>query len=149
MKDKILYCNGCSWTWGDDLENPIEERFSTLLGEKANLTVINNAMNGGSNFRVARTTMNYLLSNRDKWDDIIVVIGFTDPSRYEFYDAEKNKFDCFNIHKVYNEPDTKRGKVAKSYFSNLYSDELAYEFYMNQILYLQSWVNWLKNFQLI
>ena len=137
---KIIYCNGCSWTWGDDLENPQQERFSTLLGEKTKFSIINEAKNEGSNYRIVRTTINYLLTNRDKWEDIIVILGFTDPSRYEFFNEDTKEFDCFNIHKVYNEPHTKRGVVAKNYFSHLYSDELSYETYLNQIIYLQSFL---------
>ena len=89
----LLLTNGCSWTWGGGLEtftkNVDKKRLDfvwpTHLGKMLGANyVINLSMGCGSNQRILRTTIDYLI-NFKKIDNITAVIQFTDPSRYEYY----------------------------------------------------------------
>lgn len=96
----ILLANGCSWTYGGglDLHDPPREELDQLtwpkhLADNLNISKFVNLADGcGSNQRVFRTTLNYLLDNNSD-EDIIAVVQFTEESRYEYYyplDLEDN-----------------------------------------------------------
>jgi len=75
---KYLYANGCSWT----CDGP--KPWPSFLGEKLSVEVINDSKGGGSNDRIFRTTTNFLVENQDILNELIVVIGFTWPTRLEY-----------------------------------------------------------------
>lgn len=88
----ILIANGCSWTYGGglDLNGITREELDQVTWPKHladNLgasTFVNLAEGCGSNQRIFRTTLNYLLDNKFD-EDVVVVIQFTEESRYEYY----------------------------------------------------------------
>lgn len=87
-----LITNGCSFTWGGgfyDYPDYLREtmvwphHLGALLQAKQ---VVNLSSGCGSNQRIFRTTLNYILSTPKKdLENAIAVIQFTDSSRYEFY----------------------------------------------------------------
>jgi hypothetical protein len=92
-----LLTNGCSWTWGIGLdaygpeyyEQSIRER-TTWPGQLASLmnasNVINLSIGCGSNQRIVRTTIDWILAqNRKDMSDVTAVIQWTHKSRYEYY----------------------------------------------------------------
>lgn len=86
---KTLYANGCSFTLGDELSNPEAQRFPTLIARKQGLNVINHARCGAGNEEICRKTMDYLMKYVDIGyftEDLVVVIGWTLVSRWEYYD---------------------------------------------------------------
>ena len=109
----ILLTNGCSWTWGGGLEyvisvdNIIHKNISTfpeistdglddiryasvwpyhlgnMLGSEK---TINLALGGGSNQRIVRTTLNWIMSqSAEDLENTVAVIQWTDAARYEYY----------------------------------------------------------------
>ena len=60
-----LYVNGCSFSYGDELQNPEEERYSTHLGKLLDIDVVNKAWPGSSNERIWRTTKEQLFKDRN------------------------------------------------------------------------------------
>ena len=89
-KLKYLYANGDSWMVGDGVEN--EERWSKLLSDKLGLIEINESTSGGSNDRMVRRTIRWFDNNTDKWDEVLVVLGFTTPHRMEYWDPVDKKW---------------------------------------------------------
>jgi hypothetical protein len=86
-----LLANGCSWTQGGGLDlNGITRQeldqvtwpkhLHDLLGAT---DFVNLAAGCGSNQRIFRTTLDYLLDNKD--EDIVAVIQLTEESRFEYY----------------------------------------------------------------
>ena len=118
----ILYANGCSWTAGLELEYE-EELFNewlktqpeqynmydfynqynwpTYLGKQLDAdTVINDAVGGGSNQRMIRTTLNYINSlTEEQRKDVIVVLCWTSAERNEIYidDPVIKGWQVFNL----------------------------------------------------
>jgi hypothetical protein len=114
----ILYTNGCSWTVGSELEfdeelykpwaalQPSDKKpedynitefynmynWSAYLSKKLQADrVINDAIGGGSNQRMVRTTLEFIQTlNRKELDDLVVVLGWTSAERHEIYVDDKN-----------------------------------------------------------
>jgi hypothetical protein len=60
-----LLVSGCSFTYGDELDNIEEERWSTHLGKLLNMEVINVAKPGNSNKAIWRSVKEQLLNQND------------------------------------------------------------------------------------
>ena len=107
----ILYTNGCSWTVGNELEFD-EELFNayvsahtpynmvdyynqynwtSYLGKKLNAnTIINDSIGAGSNQRMIRKTIDFILNlSSEEQKDLIVVLGWTSAERHEIYVEDK------------------------------------------------------------
>ena len=65
---KLLFL-GCSWTWGDELQNREKERYSSIIGKRLNADVVNLGENGFSNHAIARI---FLDQNLDQYDYVFV-----------------------------------------------------------------------------
>jgi hypothetical protein len=87
----MILFDGCSYTYGDELENPEKERFSSLIGgEHVNLGEC-----GKSNDGITRTTISYCEKNKVD----TAVIQFTLYSRREVMRSDRNKWDFVNCQK--------------------------------------------------
>ena len=97
----ILYSIGDSVTWGAELENKEQERYSKLVANHLNAIDCNNASAGVSNDYIFRNTMRDILQWLDTgriWDEtngwvesdgLKVLIGWTSPTRFEWWDGKK------------------------------------------------------------
>jgi hypothetical protein len=97
----ILYSNGDSVTWGAELENKKEERFSKLIANHYNAIDCNNSSAGVSNDYIFRQTIRDIIywkntkkcwSEESGWiedDNIIVMIGWTSPTRFEWWNGHE------------------------------------------------------------
>ena len=80
-----LYTNGCSFTYGAELDNR-ELRYGHLLTNKLGCEYhIDKSLNGSSNERIFRTTLDYLQDPNTNLKDLCVVIGWSGISRKEFF----------------------------------------------------------------
>lgn len=102
----ILYTNGCSWTWGGGLGSSYE--FNNELRLKSvwphylgNLLkadkIVNLSMGCGSNQRILRTTLNWIV-NQEVLNDTIAIIQWTEKSRYEYYNPKihNNQYEDYD-----------------------------------------------------
>ena len=97
----ILYSIGDSVTWGAELENKEQERYSKLVANHLDAIDCNNASAGVSNDYIFRNTMrdvNQWLDTGRIWDEtngwiesnqLKVLIGWTSPTRFEWWDGKK------------------------------------------------------------
>mgnify|MGYP003137504343 FL=1 len=79
-----IYFDGCSWTKGEELEHPKEERYSKLICDDLKAEEYNFASNGGSNDRIVRN----LLVEHNIQDYDLAVIQMTYPARTEYYNQD-------------------------------------------------------------
>lgn len=102
----MLYVNGDSHTAGTYLttrENH-DECFAGLLAKKMKCQYLNEAMAGGSNARIIRTSKEYLRKNGDQ--DTIVLIGWSHPIRTEwFIDGEWLQIAPGELYEVNKDPE--------------------------------------------
>jgi hypothetical protein len=82
-----FYYNGCSFTYGDELNNPQKDAWPVLVSQHYNVDFLNDAVSGGTNQRSIYKT----ILNIDQFD--FFVIAWTDYSRFTLY----NPIDNFEI----------------------------------------------------
>lgn len=104
---KVLYTNGDSVTWGAELENKTEERFSYIVADQLHATDCNNASSGVSNDYIYRQTMrdiSHWIDTKRVWgkevdwvdcENIFVIIGWTAPTRFEWWNGQRYTQDRF------------------------------------------------------
>lgn len=75
--------NGCSFTYGDGLDDPRNEAWPALVAQKFNVPIVSLACGGTSNDRIYRTTSDYLF--KDFGTNPFYLIGLTSMYRREEY----------------------------------------------------------------
>ena len=97
----ILYSIGDSVGWGAELENKEQERYSKLVANYLDGIDCNNASSGVSNDYIFRNSMrdiNQWIKTKRIWDEtngwvesdeLKVLIGWTSPTRFEWWDGKK------------------------------------------------------------
>jgi len=116
---KLLFL-GCSWTWGDELENREKQRYSSIIGKRLNADVVNLAENGLSNHAIARIFLDQYLEQYD-----YVFVQLTHPSRAEFFDKDGITADIKNIRlkqklaKIYDQE-----KAKLRYKQNMFKNKM-------------------------
>lgn len=68
-----LYVDGCSFTWGSELDNPPEENWGHFLGKKLELPVKNESYRGQGNDEMFRKLYELLYLNDGSLPPIIVI----------------------------------------------------------------------------
>ncbi len=89
----IFYINGCSFVAGAGLPechravNDVPSSLGGKLNSTYNFKEYHNDSQGGcSNDRIRRTTIDFLIKNKHRWNEIVVVIGWTQFTRFELVD---------------------------------------------------------------
>ena len=141
-KLKYLYANGDSWMAGDGVEEKgykIQgtKRCSKLLSDKLGLIEINESTSGGSNDRMVRRTIRWFDNNTDKWDEVLVILGFIDPIRMEYWDEVDNNWCQWNARDMDNIILGNK-KWWKKYVTLFLNDVSLHHNLKNQILLLTS-----------
>lgn len=89
----ILYTNGCSFVYGQELQNPTISAWPSILSKKLNVEVKNDALCGSSNERIFRTTNDFICNNYKKYkNELFVVIGWSLSDRYELFHQRLLKY---------------------------------------------------------
>jgi hypothetical protein len=160
MSKKILLSNGCSWVNGAGLSNREIQRWSYHLSKKLNMEDINISSEGASNDKILRTTIEWLKENKDKFSDVLVVIGWTQMTRTEFFNDVIGKWESQNFvsfgdsetdkesESFYEEQSKHMVRQASDYTPNdlwwkvylkyYFSMEQRYNSFFNSVLYSQS-----------
>ena len=125
-----LLTNGCSFTWGAELDDR-ELRFGALLSRKLNCNLVDISENGSSNERILRTTFDYLNNSDVNLNELIVVIGWSGISRTEYFTGGWVKMTPTMIG---------TNEVATNYYSYMQSKQQDNLKFYNQVLLLQLWL---------
>ena len=115
-----LCFSGCSITWGDELQNRIKERYSTLVSDHYKCTHVNLSECGISNDSIVRNTIKYIQNSKTD----VIVIQFTVTSRIEYYRVNK-KIAKFTPQPTFIPPQLKQ--THREYYTKLYNDVLGVE----------------------
>ena len=89
-----LYVNGCSWTYGSDLELKhddayrIEHNWAGQLGRKLGLEVFNGSAPGAGNDRILRTTTRDVLQLVERGRHPLIIIAWSSLQRFELPEGE-------------------------------------------------------------
>ena len=125
-----LYTNGCSFTWGAELSDR-NSRFAGLLANKFGCELVDDSLNGASNERILRTTLDYLQNPNTDLENLMVVIGWSGISRKEIYNGGWSKMTPTMIG---------TNDVATQYYSKIQSVQQDNLNFYYQTLLLQMWL---------
>ena len=125
----MILFDGCSWTWGAELEDKETYRFSQLLSEMTNRDHVNLGQPSKSNNGILRTTLEYC--ERNPVD--IAVIQFTGTSRTEIRMPKQDKYKSLSIGKVLK--NSNKDDLSRIYYENIHNknEEIA-NFHKNKFL---------------
>jgi len=121
---KIAFA-GCSFTWGDELENPEEQRFSRLVCNKLEAEEYNVSCCGWSNDLILH---NFLKFSTTCGKPDIAVIQWTAISRWQMWDDSKNDWETLNVNKKY----TMQWNAVR-YYRHVYTDQHGIENYWKNV----------------
>lgn len=107
--------SGCSITWGDELNDRLNERYSKLVADHYNTKGYNMSECGISNDAIVRRTIEYLQGTRPD----LVVLQFTVTQRIEFFDA--------NVEPEKWTPQRLQSVRQRDYYLRIYNDVLGAE----------------------
>tara|TARA_R100000231_G_scaffold138846_1_gene118261 strand:+ start:23 stop:667 length:645 start_codon:yes stop_codon:yes gene_type:complete len=122
-----LCFSGCSITWGDELQNRLKERYSTLVSDHYKCGHVNISKCGVSNDYIARNTIKHLQNTSTD----VAVVQFTVTSRIEYYDKKKDP-------QLYT-PQWIRTNTQKDYYTKVYNDVLGVENMWKNIFLVDSY----------
>ena len=80
-----IYVNGCSFTYGDELDNPDTECWPAVLSRRLDAELVNDAALCGSNSRTVYRTIKNLSQ-----DFNLYIITWTADSKFTFYKSDDN-----------------------------------------------------------
>jgi hypothetical protein len=129
-----LYFNGCSATYGDELEDPVNEAWPALVAKHHGCKFFNDAVRGGSNPR----TWSKTIANLDHYDQFY--IQWTHTNRFTLYDPA-NQWEINFSEQLANQHYQNKdcyltfGKYYYAYWNNLYTN---YVNWLTQIVSLQA-----------
>lgn len=126
----MILFDGCSWTYGSELENREKERWSTLVanGEEH----VNLSSPGKSNDGILRTTLEFCESNHVD----TAVIQFTKHSRTEFRQEGAEKYITVMNGHIQNTVNSK-GIKNKSVYKEI--SEIYFKYFHNKELHLENY----------
>jgi len=115
LRSAPLLFTGCSWTYGDELHDRINERYSKIVSDHYGKASTNLGECGVSNDFIVRNTIGWL----KKIQVEIVVIQFTVHQRLELFDDNGEILHCT--------PQRFRTEQEKVYYKNVYTDQIGVE----------------------
>lgn len=88
---------GCSFSYGQGLDNPKEDAWPAILANKLSVPVVNLSTPGGGNDRIMRKLFEYYHAD-NKGNNPFYIVPFSHSSRREEYILEENDYRVIDMH---------------------------------------------------
>lgn len=98
---------GCSFSYGQGLDNPKEDSWPGILSKKLNVPIVNLSSRGGGNDRIMRRLYEYHYLNSSKNNNPFYVIAYSHSSRREEYIKDSNDYMVVSMK---NDPSIMKGQ---------------------------------------
>ena len=131
-----LYFNGCSHTYGDDLNNPDTQAWPALLANKVKCDFLNDSQSGGTNDRLVYRT----IKNVDQFDKFY--IAWTYVERFTRYRSDNNHAVNFNprlTHNLYGK-DPDFVNYGKIHYATWHNQLYSFKLWLQHIILLQRYL---------
>jgi len=128
-----LYFNGCSHTYGDDLDNPATESWPAVLATTLGYTFMNDSVSGGTNDRIVYR----VIKNIDHYDKFYIAWTYT--HRFTRYRSDNNHEVNFNPelhHRLYGN-DSGFQTYGKLHYAVWHNELYAIKHWLQNIILLQ------------
>jgi hypothetical protein len=131
-----LYVNGCSFTYGTELpeDKRLDQCYPAIIAKELNLPLILKADPGSSNQRILRTMVEDIDDLIDQGKHPFVLIGWSEPMRYELCSLKNNDWVNFTCH------DDRDSELSEIITSRYNSDSGQTELFLKQLLLSQSFI---------
>lgn len=97
LKISHLVVNGCSYTYGHGISDPIKDGWASIIAERLGVPLINLAIPGQGNQALFRRTMQYFYKDLLHDNNPFYIHAYTQSSRRECYLADANPPHHFYI----------------------------------------------------
>jgi len=111
-----LVVNGCSWTYGQGLEDPTTQAWPALVAKELGIPVVNLAVRGSGNDAIHRRTYEYIYENLSTNSNPLVIIAWSQLWRREGW-YEDGFGRTIQDYKGVSHP---AGETSKSNYIDLY-----------------------------
>lgn len=129
----MIYINGCSFTYGDELLDKTKA-WPYLLAKKMQTPMFNDSISGGTNHRILYRTIKNL---QDPYN--FYLIAWTSNTRYTFYKADNN----FEVH---FDPKLKNNQYSQEKFYQIWGQNL-YRYWHNELYATKLWLQQILQLQ--
>ena len=92
LKISHLVVNGCSYTYGHGIEDPIKNGWASIVAKRLGVPLINLAIPGQGNTAIYRRTMQYFYKNLFNDNNPFYIHAYSQSSRREAYHQETQEF---------------------------------------------------------
>jgi len=99
----------------------------------------NDGFPGGSNKRILRTTLDWILYNKERHKDLFVVIGWTYHNRIEIWDQPTKSYKQYNLNLNKN-MDKDEAKFIEGYWQRTYNEYERLSNFFQEVIILQSFL---------
>jgi len=129
-----IYFNGCSFTYGDELPDPSNQAWPSLVSKLKNINFLNDAISSGTNQRTVYKT----LLNKDNYDFFVIAwttyTRFTEYNPIDNYEINFNPMLNLNASIHYSDDLKQNYKKYKDY------GELYYKYWYNEVFQFKQWL---------
>lgn len=128
-----LYFNGCSHTYGDDLEDPKSLAWPSVVSSVLGADFLNDSVSGGTNDRIMYRTIKHV----DQFDKFYIAWTYT--TRFTRYRADNNHDVNFNpqlVHGLYSQ-DHNFVEYGKIHYQTWHNELYAVKLWLQNIVLLQ------------
>ncbi|MEV0680181.1 DUF6071 family protein [Actinosynnema sp. NPDC050436] len=152
MTIRLLIANGCSFTWGDELDDRARA-WPHVVGRALGAEVVNLGVCGGSNRRLVRTTVETLhrvvTDHRLMSTEVLFLGMWTSLERYEFFDPDTpdpvGRADLLpgdeHWRRVLPWAARRRERLARTYYREIHDDRGALNTFLVDWVLLQSFLS--------
>jgi hypothetical protein len=141
-----LVVNGCSFTYGTGLDDPLTSSWPALVADKLSVPVVNLARPGISNQAIHRRTYEYFYEDLSNHNNPFYIICFSAITRKEHWVQNKSMYDGIHVvknqHDIFENTYDKLDPAQKDYIDN-YDLE---DFYRRTMIYKNSLMNLFNSF---
>jgi hypothetical protein len=133
-KSMNFYFNGCSFTYGDELTNPQQDSWPTVVSAQLKANFLNDAVSGGTNERIVYKT----IQNINNYDYFF--IAWTSYSRFTEYNPIDNYEVNFNPTLNLNPKLHYSNDLKKNYQKYINYGTLYYKHWFNELYQFKKWL---------
>jgi hypothetical protein len=106
-----LVVNGCSYTYGHGIWDPVSNAWPSLVAKKLGVPLVNLAVPGQSNYAIERRTKAYFLKNLHYDNNPFYIHAYTQSQRREVYIAKDHLDHNYQDYRLLDTSD--HGKISR------------------------------------
>ena len=137
LKISHLVVNGCSFTYGSGIANPVKDSWSSLVAKKLGVPLVNLSFPGMGNDRMHRQTFNYFYKDLYNDNHPLYIHAYTQSFRREIYESKNSDSSLIQAYKLVADISANASDLEKEIILN--TDD--YQLCLLELQKLQYWAS--------